>query len=100
MPMTERDEVLSILKREANDLKDRFGVIHIGLFGSVVRDEAKDSSDLDLLIELDPVSITYQKYLDLELYLQSLFSRKVEILTTDGVSPYILPYISQEVVWA
>lgn len=98
--MKEREEVLSILKREANDLKDRFGVTHIGLFGSVVRDEAKDSSDLDLLIELDPVSITYQKYLDLELYLQSLFSRKVEIVTTDGVSPYILPYISQEVVWA
>jgi predicted nucleotidyltransferase len=69
MPMTERDDVLSILKREANDLKDRFGVTHVGLFGSVVRDEAKDSSDLDLLIELDPVSITYQKSLDLEQYL-------------------------------
>ncbi|KAF5083107.1 nucleotidyltransferase family protein [Methanospirillum sp. J.3.6.1-F.2.7.3] len=97
--MTERDEVLSILKREAHDLKDRFGVTNVGLFGSVVRDEAKDSSDLDLLIELDPESITYKKYLDLEVYLQSLFPRKIEIVTTDGVSPYILPYISREVVW-
>jgi predicted nucleotidyltransferase len=97
--MTERDEVLSILKREAHDLKDRFGVTNVGLFGSVVRDEAKESSDLDLLIELDPESITYKKYLDLEVYLQSLFPRKIEIVTTDGVSPYILPYISREVVW-
>ncbi|QXO95396.1 nucleotidyltransferase family protein [Methanospirillum purgamenti] len=97
--MTERDEVLSILKREAHDLKDRFGVTNVGLFGSVVRDEAKDSSDLDLLIELDPESITYKKYLDLEVYLQSLFPRKIEIVTTDGVSPYILLYISREVVW-
>jgi predicted nucleotidyltransferase len=97
--MTERDEVLSILKRKAHDLKDRFGVTNVGLFGSVVRDEAKDSSDLDLLIELDPESITYKKYLDLEVYLQSLFPRKIEIVTTDGVSPYILPYISREVVW-
>ncbi|HPY61345.1 MAG TPA: nucleotidyltransferase family protein [Methanospirillum sp.] len=97
--MTERDEVLSILKRESHDLKERFGVIKIGLFGSVVRNEAGDLSDLDLLIELDPESVTYKKYLDLEAYLQSLFPRKIEIVTTDGVSPYILPYISREVVW-
>ncbi|NLL09744.1 MAG: nucleotidyltransferase family protein [Methanomicrobiales archaeon] len=97
--MTERDEILSILKRESHDLKERFGVIKIGLFGSVVRNEAGDLSDLDLLIELDPESVTYKKYLDLEAYLQSLFPRKIEIVTTDGVSPYILPYISREVVW-
>lgn len=97
--MTERDEVLSILKRESYVLKDRFGVIKVGVFGSVVRNEPGDSSDLDLLIELDPESVTYKKYLDLEVYLQSLFARKIEIVTTDGVSPYILPYISREVVW-
>jgi predicted nucleotidyltransferase len=39
------------------------------------------------------------KYLDLEEHLHSLFPRKVEILTTDGVSKYVLPYISREVVW-
>lgn len=97
--MRERDEVLSILKRESHVLKDRFGVIKIGLFGSVVRNEALDSSDIDLLIELDPESVTYKQYLDLEAYLQSLFPRKIEIVTTDGVSPYILPYISREVIW-
>ncbi|WP_181391260.1 nucleotidyltransferase family protein [Methanospirillum stamsii] len=97
--MTEREEVLSILKRESHDLKDRFGVLKVGLFGSVVRNEAGESSDIDLFIELDPESVTYKKYLDLEVYLQSLFPRKIEIVTTDGVSPYILPYISREVVW-
>ncbi|PWR75455.1 nucleotidyltransferase [Methanospirillum stamsii] len=99
MIMTEREEVLSILKRESHDLKDRFGVLKVGLFGSVVRNEAGESSDIDLFIELDPESVTYKKYLDLEVYLQSLFPRKIEIVTTDGVSPYILPYISREVVW-
>ena len=97
--MAERDEVLTILKRESHDLKDRFGVTKIGLFGSIVRDEASDTSDIDLLIELDTESVTYAKYLDLEAYLQSLFPRNVEIVTTDGISPYILPYISREVVW-
>ncbi|HOJ96402.1 MAG TPA: nucleotidyltransferase family protein [Methanospirillum sp.] len=97
--LTKRDVILSILKRESHNLKDRFGVLKVGLFGSVVRDEAGERSDIDLLIEFDPEWVTYKKYLDLELYLQSLFPRKVEIVTTDGVSPYILPYISQEVIW-
>ena len=97
--MTERDEVLSVLKREVMSVKDRFGVRRMGLFGSVVRDEAGDQSDIDILIELDPASVSYWKYLDLEEHLQSLFPRKVEIVTTDGVSKYILPYISREVVW-
>ncbi len=97
--MTERDEVLSVLKRKVMIMKDRFGVRRMGLFGSVVRDEAGVQSDIDILIELDSESVSYQKYLDLEEYLQSLFSRKVEIVTTDGVSKYIIPYISREVVW-
>jgi len=97
--LTERDEILSILKRESHGLKDRFGVLKVGLFGSVVRDEAGERSDIDLLIEFDPESVTYRKYPDPEVYFQSLFHRIGEIVTTDGVSPYILLYISQEVVW-
>jgi predicted nucleotidyltransferase len=97
--MTERDEVLSVLKRDVMIMKDRFGVRRIGLFGSVARDEAGVQSDIDILIELDSESVSYQKYLDLEEYLQSLFSRKVEIVTSDGISKNILPNISREVVW-
>ena len=88
--MTEREEVLSILKRESHDLKDRFGVLKVGLFGSVVRDEAGESSDIDLFIELDPESVTYKKYLDLEVYLQSLFPRKVEIVTRKDLDNSVL----------
>lgn len=98
--MTERDEVLSVLKGEVIREKNRFGIRKIGIFGSIVRDEASGQSDLDILVEFDPELVSYQKYLDLERYLQSLFPRKVEIVTTDGVSPYIMPYISREVIWA
>jgi len=97
--MTERDEIVSVLRNEVQGVQDRFGVMRMGLFGSVARNEANDTSDIDILIEFDPASVTYRKYLDLETYLQSLFPRKIEIVTTDGISPYILPYISREVVW-
>jgi len=56
--MTERDEVLSVLKREVMSVKERFGVRRMGLFGSVVRDESGHQSDIDILIELDPASVS------------------------------------------
>ncbi|WP_319578507.1 nucleotidyltransferase family protein [uncultured Methanospirillum sp.] len=97
--MAERDEIVSILKREVMGVRGRFGVKRIGLFGSIVRNEGDNTSDIDLIVEFDPSLVSYKKYLDLETYLQSLFPRPIEIVTTDGVSPYILPYISREVVW-
>jgi hypothetical protein len=66
-------------------------VKRLSLFGSIVRNEAGEASDIDLLIELDPDCVTYWKYLDLEAYLQSLFPRSVEIVTTDGVCPIFFP---------
>jgi len=62
--LTERDVVLSILKRESQNWKDRFGVLKVGLFGSKVRDEAGERGDIDLLIEFDPESVNYKKYPD------------------------------------
>lgn len=73
-----------MLKREVMSVKSRFGVRRMGLFGSVVRDEAGDQSDIDILIELDPASVSYRKYLDLEEHLQSLFPRKVKLSRSTG----------------
>ena len=81
-------------------LCQQHGVRDMALFGSAAGEGFNpETSDIDILIEFDPASVTYRKYLDLETYLQSLFPRKIEIVTTDGISPYILPYISREVVW-
>ncbi|MFH0967645.1 MAG: nucleotidyltransferase domain-containing protein [Methanobacteriota archaeon] len=82
--MTECDKVLSIPKREVMSVKDRFGVRRMGFFGSVIRGGAGDQSDIDIFIELDPVLVSYRKYLDLEEHLQSLFPRKVRLLRPTG----------------
>ena len=48
-----RNEALTILRAEQEHLRRDFGVKSLALFGSVARDEAKDSSDVDLLVEFD-----------------------------------------------
>jgi uncharacterized protein len=48
-----RNEVLKRIHAAEGELRERFGVRSLALFGSVARDEATDASDVDLLVEFD-----------------------------------------------
>jgi hypothetical protein len=56
-------------------------------------------SDIDLLVELDPQKTTFRRYLELDEYLTKMFDRKIDLVTLDGISPYMLPYIQKDVPW-
>ena len=75
-----------------------FGVTEIGLFGSYVRDEQTDESDIDLLIHYNIKEINYKKYFLFCEYMDNLFSsKKVEIVSKNGLSQYIGPHILKSV---
>jgi hypothetical protein len=75
----------------------RFGVKALGIFGSFVRNEAKETSDIDLLIEFFPAQKNFDNFMELAFYLKSLLGRRVEIITPQSLSKYIGPYILKEV---
>ncbi len=91
-------DVIDILKSHEGEIKKRFGVRRIGLFGSFARGEQKDTSDVDILVEFEEQ--TFDNFMNLAFFLESLFSRRVELVTPDSLSPYIAPYVRKEVVWA
>lgn len=67
------------------------------LFGSVVREELTPQSDIDILVELDSTKIIGMiEYIKIMEALESLLLRKVDLVTTDGLSPYIKPAIDRE----
>ena len=94
-----REGILLELQKVSHEIKSRYGVIRIGLFGSAARGELSPESDIDLLVELDPEKTTFRRYLELEEYLTRLFDRKIDLVTLDGISPYVLPYIQKDVIW-
>ncbi len=49
-----RDKVLNILMKHKQELRDRYGVTRLGIFGSVARDEAAESSDVDVVVDMEP----------------------------------------------
>jgi predicted nucleotidyltransferase len=73
-----------------------FGVQRIALFGSVVRGEARISSDVDLLVQFDPEQKTLRNFMSLSFLLEERLQRRVELVTTESLSPFIGPHILRE----
>lgn len=96
--MFSRDEILEKLSREVADIKKSFSVTKIGLFGSIVRNESSQQSDIDILVELSQP--TFDNYMDLKFYLEKLFGEKVDLVMSDTVKPRLREYIEQEVIYA
>ena len=73
-----------------------FGVRRLALFGSVVRGEARAGSDVDLLVQFDPDQKTLRNFMSLSFLLEERLQRRVELVTTEGLSPFIGPHILRE----
>ena len=74
-----------------------YGVRSLGIFGSVARDEHNEQSDIDLLVEFQKGTKNFDNFIHLVFFLEELLGRKVELITTDSLSPYIGPRILEEV---
>jgi predicted nucleotidyltransferase len=73
------------------------GVKRLGLFGSFLRGEQDEDSDVDLLVEFDPGKKTFDGFIGLVFLLEELLGRRVELVTPESLSPYIGPRILNEV---
>ncbi|MDO9538371.1 MAG: nucleotidyltransferase family protein [Thermoplasmata archaeon] len=76
-------DVKKVLKEHEQELKARFGVKRMGLFGSCARGEQTATSDVDMVVEFETSS--FDNFMDLTFYLEELFGRKVDILTPAGI---------------
>jgi len=91
-------KAIEILRNHGQEIKRRFAVRRIGLFGSFVRGEETRESDIDILVEFeDP---TFRNFMNLAFFLEDIFGRRVDLLTPEGISHRIRPYVEKEVVWA
>jgi predicted nucleotidyltransferase len=88
------------LLNENKAMLEQFGVKSIGLFGSYVKNQQNEESDLDFLVEFKKGEKTFQNFKDLVYFLEELFKIEVEIVTTEALSPYLKPHIIQEVEYA
>jgi uncharacterized protein len=83
--------------RSNKETIESYGVQKIGLFGSFVKNEQQRESDIDILVEFNSEKLTYDNYISLAYFLEDNFERKIDLITSDSLSPYIGPQILKEV---
>lgn len=94
-PIT-RDEVVAALHAH-QDLFLRFGVVSASLFGSVVRDEARPMSDVDLMVEFGPGQPGgLLRYVELKHALEGILGRPVDLITKTNIKPRLKARILAE----
>ena len=93
----DRQSVLSLLGEHREEMRTRFGVGLIALFGSYARDEARPDSDVDLLVEFE-TRPTFLGYMGLIEYLEDLFGTRVDIATKAKLKPRIRPSVEEELI--
>ena len=83
--------------REHEETIRALGVRRIGLFGSFVRGEQRPDSDVDLLVDFEPLGKTFDHFMELSFLLEEALQRRVELVTPESLSPHLGPDILAEV---
>ena len=100
-PKNTLKELTDILKKNETDLIKRYGISKIGVFGSYIRNEAREDSDLDILVEFKrDTDIGLLKFVELENYLSDLLVVRVDLVEKSGLKPRIGKHILKEVIYA
>src|SRR5271163_4583703 len=95
--MSEKDAITIRLRAALPDLRRRWPIRSLALFGSVVRDEATAESDLDVLVEFDhPIDLF--AFLALEEELADLAGRRVDLVSRAALKPHLGQRILAELV--
>lgn len=96
--MRTREEIEAALKRLKPLLGEKFKVKEIGIFGSYIRGEELEESDLDILVEFkEPIG---WEFIDLKEFLEEVLGKEVDLVTIGALKPQLRDKILQEVVYA
>jgi predicted nucleotidyltransferase len=94
-----KEEALAIIRNHQKEIRN-LGVRRYGFFGSFVREQDTEHSDIDILVEFEPGEKTFDNFMQLAFFLEDLLGREVDLVTAESSSPYIGPHILKEVEYA
>jgi len=92
-----KEIVLRLLKDHAREIRCRFSVKKLCVFGSVARGEDTTQSDLDVLVVFERKA-TFDLFMDLKFYLEELLGIKVDLVTDKALRPQVRQAIEGEII--
>jgi predicted nucleotidyltransferase len=85
------------IKRKILPILQRYGVKRVGLFGSYVRGEMREDSDIDILVEIEK-DISLLDFVGLKLEIEEMLGRKVDLVEYNTIKPLLRERILKEQV--
>ena len=92
-----RADTLALLTQHKPELARRFGVVKLALFGSRVRDDAREDSDADVLVAFDGPADS-GRYFGLQFYLEDLLGCAVDLVTEKALRPELKPFVERDAI--
>ncbi|KUK13230.1 MAG: nucleotidyltransferase family protein [Synergistetes bacterium] len=90
------DEIIKILSERKDELRKKYKIKEIKIFGSYVKGEQKESSDIDIIVDFEEFP-TFIEFMRIQEELEKILGVKVDLLTEESISPFIKPYIKEVV---
>lgn len=94
----DKEEIIKFLEDHKADLENNFGVMKIGLFGSHARGDAREDSDVDIIVELKSENIS-DHYFSLLHFLEDTFKRKIDLGIASSIKPEIKEYVDRDIIY-
>ncbi len=93
--MLSRKQILNKLREELPILKKQFSIKRIGVFGSYAEETQLPESDIDIIVEFEKsIGLTFMDLID---YLENLFRKKVDILTSAGLKSIRIKKVAEDI---
>ena len=92
-----KEYLINFLRENLTIIKS-YGVTSLALFGSFARDEAKTTSDLDLLVEFQG-KVTFDQYMDLKFFLEDNLGLSVDLVTKKMLKPQIINSVEKDAIY-
>ena len=93
--MLTREKIVNLLREKHPCLAAEFGVSKIGLFGSYIKGQPDEISDIDIVVEFErPLGFRFFELVD---YLEELLGRKVDVLTPAGIQNIRIERIAKSI---
>lgn len=93
-----KQDALQLLQEHFAETQKQFGVKRLALFGSTVRDEAREDSDVDVLVEFEGKADS-KRYFGLMFYLEDLMDCTLDLVTDKALRPELRPFIEKEMIY-
>ena len=93
----DRKKALDLLTKLKPELIKRFGITRLALFGSTVRDEAREDSDIDIIVSFDGPA-TSKQYFGVQFLLEDELGQPIDLVTEKALRPELKTFIENEAI--